>query len=258
MNCFFSSVLSGEVRYHDLPGEQAPIVFIHGLGCAASYEYPRVAADPALRDHRIILIDLPGSGFSDKPASFSYTTSDQARVIIELLNHLALPAFTLYGHSMGGSIAIEVAAMKPANLTTLLVSEPNFRAGGGSFSRIIAAQDEIEFIAYGHDLLIEEDDTPWAGSMQMTLAQAAWRGASSLVNGITPCWLDIFTTLPMRCGLIVGECSPSDQDVDIVKAAGINLSVVARAGHTMSWQNPQGLAAAIAAGCQQSSFCPEN
>ncbi|KOC90601.1 alpha/beta fold hydrolase [Winslowiella iniecta] len=251
MNRFFSSVLSGEVRYHDLPGELAPIVFIHGLGCAASYEYPRVAADPALRDRRMILVDLPGSGFSDKPTSFSYTTSDQARVIAELLNHLALPAFTLYGHSMGGSIAIEVAALKPANLTTLLVSEPNFRAGGGSYSRMIAAQDEIEFIAYGHELLIEEDNTPWAGSLQMTLAQAAWRGASSLVNGITPSWLEIFTTLPIRCGLIVGEYSLPDTEFDAVTAAGIPLSVVARAGHSMSWENPQGLAAAIAAGCQQ-------
>ncbi|KOC88616.1 alpha/beta fold hydrolase, partial [Winslowiella iniecta] len=223
MNRFFSSVLSGEVRYHDLPGELAPIVFIHGLGCAASYEYPRVAADPALRDRRMILVDLPGSGFSDKPTSFSYTTSDQARVIAELLNHLALPAFTLYGHSMGGSIAIEVAALKPANLTTLLVSEPNFRAGGGSYSRMIAAQDEIEFIAYGHELLIEEDNTPWAGSLQMTLAQAAWRGASSLVNGITPSWLEIFTTLPIRCGLIVGEYSLPDTEFDAVTAAGIPL-----------------------------------
>lgn len=251
MNHFFSAVLSGEIRYHDLPGVGAPIVFLHGLGCASSYEYPRVAADPALRDHRIILVDLAGSGFSDKPASFSYTTTDQARIIAELLNHLALPAFTLYGHSMGGSIAIEVAAMGVKNLTTLLVSEPNLSAGGGSFSRIIAAQDEVEFIAYGQQLLIEEDNTPWAGSMQMTLAQAAWRGASSLVHGITPSWFDLLTSLPLRCGFIVGEHSLPDAEVSALQAAGIAVAIVAAAGHEMSWENPQGLAAAIAAGCQQ-------
>ncbi|MEI8632705.1 hypothetical protein P4S72_13375 [Vibrio sp. PP-XX7] len=28
------------LRYHDLPGEGTPIIFIHGLGCAASFDYP--------------------------------------------------------------------------------------------------------------------------------------------------------------------------------------------------------------------------
>lgn len=251
MNSFFSALLSAEVRYHDLPGERAPIVFIHGLGCASSYEYPRVAAQPELRDHRIILVDLPGSGFSDKPTSFSYTTSDQARVIAELLNHLALPPFTLYGHSMGGSIAIEVAAQQPTNLTTLLLSEPNWRAGGGEFSSLIAAQDEVEFIAYGQQLLIEEDSSPWAGSMQMTLPQAAWRGATSLVNGVTPSWWEQFCALPLQCGLIVGEHTLPDQEYDALQGRDLYLAVVPNAGHAMSWENPQGLAAAIAAGCPQ-------
>ena len=42
MNSFYSQQAGCTVRWHDLPGTGDPVVFIHGLGCAASYEYPRV------------------------------------------------------------------------------------------------------------------------------------------------------------------------------------------------------------------------
>lgn len=72
MNGFYSSVAGATLRWHDFPGDGLPVVFIHGLGCASSYDYPRIASDPALRERRKILIDLPGFGYSDKPRVFSY------------------------------------------------------------------------------------------------------------------------------------------------------------------------------------------
>lgn len=145
MNSFYSQQAGCTVRWHDLPGTGDPVVFIHGLGCAASYEYPRVVHDPQFGARRAILIDLPGSGYSDKPAHYRYRTTDQARVVVELINHLKLDTFWLYGHSMGGSIAIETAGMLPTRVKGLMVSEPNFHAGGGMFSRSIAAQTEQHF-----------------------------------------------------------------------------------------------------------------
>ena len=58
---------NNKMRYHDFPGEDTPILFIHGLGCSGSFDYPEVAAQTDLVNHRRILIDLLGSGFSDKP-----------------------------------------------------------------------------------------------------------------------------------------------------------------------------------------------
>ena len=102
MNGFYSSQAGATVRWLDLPGRGEPIVFIHGLGCASSYDYPRVAADPALAGRRMILVDLPGFGYSDKPESFSYRIADQAAVVAELVDRLALERCYLFGHSMGG------------------------------------------------------------------------------------------------------------------------------------------------------------
>ncbi len=126
------------------------MVFIHGLGCASSYDYPRIASDPALRERRKILIDLPGFGYSDKPRVFSYNIHEQALVLEQFLSHLRLQRFALFGHSMGGSIAIEAAGLLGERVTTLLVSEPNLFAGGGEYSRRIAAQSESAFVADGY------------------------------------------------------------------------------------------------------------
>ena len=35
-------------RHHDLIRLGKPLMFVHGLGRASSYDYPRVATDPAL------------------------------------------------------------------------------------------------------------------------------------------------------------------------------------------------------------------
>ena len=32
-----------KIRYNDFPGEKTPIVFIHGLGCAGSFDYVEIA-----------------------------------------------------------------------------------------------------------------------------------------------------------------------------------------------------------------------
>ncbi|WP_312686482.1 alpha/beta hydrolase [Kosakonia sp.] len=247
MNSFYSHHAQAQVRWQDLPGKGDPVVFIHGLGCASSYEYPRVVADPAFGGRRAILIDLPGCGYSERPASFSYRTSDQASVVVELLDHLQLTALWLYGHSMGGSIAIEVAAMIPERVRALAVSEPNFYRGGGAFSREIAAQAEADFVTCGYAVMLAKEKTPWAGSLQSDAPWAVWRGAKSLVDGIEPSWMALFTQFPHPRTLIFGALSLPDQGAQDVYDQGIDVRIIPQAGHSMSWEQPAALAQALAA-----------
>lgn len=242
MNTFFSRYAQGQVRWHDLPGHGDPLVFIHGLGCASSFEYPRVVADPAFGGRRAILIDLPGSGYSERPASFSYRTSEQAKVVVELLDKLDLQAFWLYGHSMGGSIAIEVAAQMAARVNGMAVSEPNFYPGGGIFSRQIASQDEAGFVTSGYAAMLAQEKTAWAGCLQSNAPWAVWRGAKSLVDGIEPTWMTLFVNFPRPKMLIFGALSLPDADEEAVRKQGIPVQVIAQAGHSMSWEQPGGLA----------------
>ncbi|MBS1204180.1 MAG: alpha/beta hydrolase [Proteobacteria bacterium] len=242
MNTFYSRYAQGQVRWHDLPGYGDPLVFIHGLGCASSFEYPRVVADPAFGGRRAILIDLPGSGYSERPASFSYRTSEQAKVVVELLDKLDLQAFWLYGHSMGGSIAIEVAAQIAARVNGLAVSEPNFYPGGGMFSRQIASQDEAGFVTSGYAAMLAQEKTAWAGCLQSNAPWAVWRGAKSLADGIEPTWMTLFVNFPRPKTLIFGALSLLDTDEEAVRKQGIPVQVIAEAGHSMSWEQPGRLA----------------
>ncbi|MBY6289526.1 alpha/beta fold hydrolase [Enterobacter bugandensis] len=246
MNSFYSQHAGCTVRWHDLPGSGVPVVFIHGLGCASSYEYPRVVRDPKFDGRRAILIDLPGSGYSDKPEHYSYKTTEQARVVAELIDHLQLDAFWLYGHSMGGSIAIETAGLLAPRVKGLMVSEPNFHAGGGMFSRSIAAQTEHQFVAQGYNAMLRKETTAWAGCLQSNAPYAVWRSASSLVAGVEPDWEAQFLSLTCPVTLIFGELSLPDDDVDNLKLKGVEVKIIPAAGHSMSWENPSALAQALA------------
>jgi Predicted hydrolases or acyltransferases (alpha/beta hydrolase superfamily) len=260
MNSFHSNIAGAAVRFHDLPGQGMPVVFVHGLGCASSYEYPRIVADDAFCNRRALLIDLPGSGYSDKPADYPFTVSAQAQVVAELLTGLRIDDCYLYGHSMGGSIAIEAAHLLGHRVRALAVSEPNFYPGGGMFSRKIAAQTEAEFIASGFTRLVATETTPWAGCVQNTAPWALWRAAKSLVDGVSPDWMSRFLALKCAKALIYGAHSLPASDADEVAAAGIPLHIIPDAGHCMSWENPAQLATsldAIFTATQNKHFGPQ-
>lgn len=113
-------------------------------------------------------------------------------MVVELLNHLGLDSLWLYGHSMG-SIAIETATLLTSRVKGLIVSEPNFHAGGGMFSRAIAAQTEQHFLAQGYDDMLRAETSPWTGSLQSNApgpsgaAQQAWSRALNLTGNTCSC-----------------------------------------------------------------------
>jgi pimeloyl-ACP methyl ester carboxylesterase len=251
MKSFAIPHADGSLRYHDLPGEGPALVMIHGLGCASSCDYPTVAADPALRGRRMLLVDLLGSGFSDRPEAFGYTIADHARCITALVEALALTQVDLFGHSMGGAVAIAASAMLGPRLGRLVVSEPNLDPGGGQFSRAIAAIPEADYCAGGQDATARaaeaEGHDIWAASLTRSAAYAVQRAARSLVEGSDPTWRSMLTSLPVPRTLIIGELSLPYDDAAGLPEAGIEIAIVPRAGHAMAEDNPAGLAAAIAA-----------
>jgi len=244
--------LGARLRFHDMPGSGRPLVLLHGLACASSSDYPRVVREPSLARRRCILVDLMGSGFSDRPAHFSYSVDGHAQAIVDLLGALDVPEVDLYGHSMGGTVAIVAASLRPERVRHLVVSEPNLDAGGGSVSRAIAEQPEADYVARGHAELIRaavaEGNHVWAGAAAVSSAVAVHRTASSLVRGGAPPWRDRLLALPMPRTVVFGARSLPDPDAALLAEAGIAVQVVPEAGHSLMWENPAGLAAAIAAG----------
>ncbi|PNF12638.1 alpha/beta hydrolase [Enterobacter cancerogenus] len=248
MNSFLSSTAHCLVRWHDFPGMGAPVIFVHGLGCASSYEYPRVVTDPLFGGRRAILIDLPGCGYSQKPRDYSYSISDQASVVAELVAHLGIEHCYLYGHSMGGSISIEAAGLLEKYLLGLLLSEPNFHPGGGFFSKKICSYGEDEFIDNGWQQMVAQDSTPWSASLDADAPWAVWRGAANLISGNN--WKDLFIQLSIKKQVIFGEYSLPDDDFACLTDSDISTVILPACGHCMSWENPGALAGALSEFCK--------
>ena len=103
-------------------GTGAPVVCIHGLGGTKASFLPTVGA-LADRD-RVIALDLPGSGESDKPISVPYDAEYFAREVVGLLDSLEIERADLIGNSMGGRVAIEVGLRYPDRVGKVALLSP--------------------------------------------------------------------------------------------------------------------------------------
>lgn len=100
-------------------GRGAPVLFIHGLG-ASLYSWRHALGPVAGAGYRAIAFDNRGFGFSDKPAT-GYSAAAYVRLVVSLLDSLGVPEAVLVGHSMGGTIAAEVALAHPDRVRGLVL-----------------------------------------------------------------------------------------------------------------------------------------
>lgn len=240
------------LRYYDMPGKDIPIVFIHGLGCTCSFDYPDVVTQQCLSNHRRILIDLLGAGYSDKPDDFSYTVEEHAKYIQEFIEYLNLKSFILFGHSLGGSIAIELADKCRDKVKKIILTEANLdKSEEGSTSKSIANQNMENFIHAGYNTLLDynkKNNGVWAASMASWIPKAAYLLSKSAVKGGNPSWRNTLYSLNCPRTYIFGENSLPNSDVQVLQNHGIHVEIVKNAGHSMALENPEGLALAIESG----------
>jgi len=85
-------------------GDGPPVVLVHGSGMSASTWAPLM---PYLRDHRVIAIDLPGFGLSDRcDYSGRSLRAHAVAQITSLLDALGLGRVPIVGTSLGGMWAL--------------------------------------------------------------------------------------------------------------------------------------------------------
>jgi pimeloyl-ACP methyl ester carboxylesterase len=98
------------------------LVLLHGyLSSTASWR----AVMPALsRRARVVSVDLPGFGYSDRPAAASYTLPWMASLLPELVGALKLDRPVMVAHSLGGGVALHAAACHPALFRGLVLVAP--------------------------------------------------------------------------------------------------------------------------------------
>jgi Predicted hydrolases or acyltransferases (alpha/beta hydrolase superfamily) len=104
--------------------EGAPILLLHGWG-ASGYMWRDWFAPLAAAGHRILAIDLPGHGLSDKPDDdATYSLAGMVSIIQELLDVERLSKVDVVAQSMGGTISVEIAATDSDRIRRLIVVNP--------------------------------------------------------------------------------------------------------------------------------------
>ena len=112
------------------PGAE-PALFVHGLGGSSTnwtdlmdlLSRPQDAG-PAARTLACSAVDLPGFGCSEPPADGDYSISSHATAVTDLLERQGQWPVHLIGNSMGGTVAIRVAARRPDLVRTLTLISP--------------------------------------------------------------------------------------------------------------------------------------
>src|SRR2546430_13234671 len=104
-------------------GSGRPVVALHGLGGTKGSFIPTVAALGGR--FRVIAIDLPGFGDSDKPIGASYDARFFARAVSDLLDALQLDRAHLIGNSLAGRVALEVGLRYPDRVDRLALLCPS-------------------------------------------------------------------------------------------------------------------------------------
>lgn len=242
------------IRFHDLPGGEPILVLLHGLGSASSADFPAIVHQPALARFRCILPDFLGFGFSDRPADWDYSLEAHAETVYQILQHLGVAPVYLFGHSMGGTVAIALAAARPGLVHRLVLAEANLDPGIGQASKMIAAQAERDYVAHGHAHFLRsiQEAIPqapslagYAGALAVADPTAMHRSAVGLIRGTDPPQRQLFLEMTIPRAFIFGEHSLPDSDVEELRAGGVEVLIVPAAGHAMMDDNPAGFGRAL-------------
>lgn len=112
-----------QIHYESTGVGDNAIVFVHGWTCDVHSWRAQLQALP---NQRVLAIDLPGHGQSDKPR-IDYTMSFFARAVEAVMRDAKVECAVLVGHSMGAPIIREFYRLSPQRTTALVIVDGALR-----------------------------------------------------------------------------------------------------------------------------------
>jgi pimeloyl-ACP methyl ester carboxylesterase len=165
-------------------GHGPTIVLVHGLGSDARHWLP-MARDLA-RDHRVVLVELPGHGLA--PMATPFTLEQATLALDRALAEQSRDPVVLVGHSVGGLVAAAEALHSPTRVKALVLVE----------SALAPQMSKVE-----GDSLLAMFDRDWEGTLHTVYmsfgrdsaqGEALWADASQVERANMRAWIPVALT----------------------------------------------------------------
>ncbi len=252
--------MNGVHLHMEVGGQGPPILLLHGFtGSTRTWNL----CIPDLRTrHTTVAVDLLGHGLSDAPEESSrYLMDRTVEDLVSLLSALDMPRAAVLGYSMGGRIALALAAEHPEKVSVLMLegASPGLEDADARRQRmredaLLAATIEREGVAAfvdrweNHPLFASQRSLPAERRLALhnQRLQNSARGLASSLRGIgtgvqEPLWGRL-ADVRVPALLIVGETDSKYKAIATRMAEAMSratLAVVAGAGHAVHLEQPE-------------------
>jgi pimeloyl-ACP methyl ester carboxylesterase len=248
-----------------------PIVLLHGAAC--NLEDMRPLGERLNSRHRVIMVDRPGLGWSERAGPQGNSPAYQAAILGGVLDRLAVDRAIVVGHSWGGAMATAFALDHPQRVAGLVVmaspTHPRLRRmtwfyiaaatpyAGWLFSRTLALPFGAVFIAAGLRAAFWPQPMPRgyirrAGLLLMLRPQTFLANARDIagLKSFLARQVGRYGALAVPTVVIAGDRDtvvPPQQHSVLFAAAvpGAKLKLWPGLGHMLHHADPDGVVAAI-------------
>ena len=244
MGCPLSSATFGEDR-------RVPLVMLHGFPLdGRMWEYQQEAA----ARHLMLVPDLRGFGRSPLPPK-GFTLEDHARDVADCMDVHMIPRSVVCGFSMGGYVALALAAMFPRKIMGLVLVDTRAAADSeqGRQARTANAEralsEGMTFLA--DDMLFKllaestlRDDAALSRKVWSLMVDQRREGmaAALLAMRDRPSRADAVRGLECPVLVVVGEhdrlTPPAEAEAMAAGIPGTSVAIVPGAGHLTPMERP--------------------
>ena len=148
--------VNGLNMYYEIHGTGQPLVVLHGA--FMTVELMGKLVPELARSRQVIAVEFPGHGHTadiDRPLTYEHLADDTAA----LMRHLRIGAADVYGYSLGGGAALQLAIRHPELVRRLVLVSASYTSDG-VYPEVFAAIEHITPELF--------DGTPWRAAYDRT------------------------------------------------------------------------------------------
>jgi pimeloyl-ACP methyl ester carboxylesterase len=233
--------------YYEQAGSgDPPLVFIHGWCCDHTFFQPQFNHFKA--SHAVITLDLRGCGGSDQP-EYGYDIPTLADDVAGLCAELGLSKPIVVGHSLGGMIAIELAARYPSLPAALVAMDPGpidplplaCKLFEGFIAQLEGPDGDTVRQAYIETMFLPTDDADRRRWIVETMCSVPQRVAIAVIRGVVA-WNGAAALLLSRVPLLVLSTTPRGSNAPdrlLALKPDIHIGVTVGSGHFHQLEVPE-------------------